>query len=187
MLYVSLSSFLPFTNEELKEIAIGLRMSGHPFLWSLSDSKNIEELIGQKGMVVPWCNQAGVLCHPSIGGFLTHCGWNSTLESIHAGVPMLTFPLMWDQYPNGKLIVEDWRVGFSLKDEEKGVVSREDIARAVRRLMDLYSEGSMELRKVMELKGKSHAASTEVDFDNFIEKIMSQDNVESKNISVLKL
>ncbi|XP_074561041.1 UDP-glycosyltransferase 87A1-like [Curcuma longa] len=180
VLYVSLSSFLPFTNEELKEIAIGLQMSGHPFLWSVPDSKDIEELIGQKGIVVPWCNQAEVLCHPSIGGFLTHCGWNSTLEGIHAGVPMLTFPLMWDQFPNSKLIVEDWGVGFSLKDDDKGVVSREVIAIAVRRLMDLYSAGSKELSKVMELKWKSHfASSTEVDFNNFIEKITSQGSVES--------
>ncbi|WOL15785.1 hypothetical protein Cni_G24566 [Canna indica] len=182
VLYVSLSSFLPFSNEEIKEIAVGLRLSRYPFLWAVRDSMHIQELIGEKGMVVPWCDQARVLCHPSVGGFLTHCGWNSTLEGVHAGVPMLTFPLMWDQYPNSKLIVDDWQVGLRLKDDDKrDMVGREEVARGVQRLMDLKAEESKELRrKVMELKEKSHATlrekgSSAVNFNVFVDEIMCKD------------
>ncbi|KAI3990095.1 hypothetical protein MKX01_018756 [Papaver californicum] len=63
-------------------------------------------------LVVRWRDQLRVLCHSSVGGFWTHCGWNSIMESIYAGVPMLTFPIHFDQIPNRKLIVDDLKVGM---------------------------------------------------------------------------
>lgn len=60
------------------------------------------------GLVVPWCEQLSVLCHTSVGGFWSQCGWSSTCEAIFAGLPMLTFPSHWDQVSNTKLLVEDW-------------------------------------------------------------------------------
>lgn len=183
VLYVSLSSFLPLSSEEIQELAAGLQMSGHPFLWVVRDSIYSQELVGEKGLVVPWCYQPRVLCHPSIGGFLTHCGWNSTLEGIRAGVPMLTFPLIWDQYPNSKLIVDDWQVGLRLKDEKRDIIVREEVASIIGRLMDLGTEESKELRgRVAELKEKSHAAlrekgSSAVNFDAFVDKILCREEV----------
>ncbi|CAL9068950.1 UDP-glycosyltransferase 87A2-like [Musa acuminata AAA Group] len=181
VLYVSMSSFLPVSGEEIKEIAVGLQMSGHHFLWAVRDATNtVRELIGEKGMVVPWCDQPRMLRHPSVGGFLTHCGWNSTLEAIDAGVPMLTFPLMWDQYPNSKLVVEDWKIGLRLGDEEKDGVGREEVARAVQRLMDLDAAESKELRRrAMELKERSHAAlrekgSSTMNLDAFVDHLLGK-------------
>ncbi|RWW73919.1 hypothetical protein BHE74_00018178 [Ensete ventricosum] len=181
VLYVSMSSFLPVSGEEIKEIAVGLRMSGHRFLWAVRDATNtVRELIGEKGMAVPWCDQPRMLRHPSVGGFLTHCGWNSTLEAIDAGVPMLTFPLMWDQYPNSKLVVEDWKIGLRLGDEEKDGVGREEVARAVQRLMDLDAAESKELRRrAMELKKRSHAAlrekgSSAMNLDAFVNHLLGK-------------
>jgi UDP:flavonoid glycosyltransferase YjiC (YdhE family) len=99
----------------------------------------MRQLIGDtdKGMILPWCEQLKVLCHPSVGGFLTHCGMNSTLDSVIAGVPMLALPLLFDQPIDCRLIVEEWKSGLNLKDwtNEDGLIGREDIARAVRRLM----------------------------------------------------
>ncbi|KAF3339634.1 UDP-glycosyltransferase 87A2-like protein [Carex littledalei] len=68
------------------------------FLWVARDNSTwVQEIVGEDGLVVPWCEQLKVLCHPSIGGFLTHCGWNSTLEAVYAGIPMLTLPICSDQ------------------------------------------------------------------------------------------
>lgn len=149
VLYVSLGSFLPISTVHMVELAAGLQMSGVPFLWVVrGDCTEIKKLGGEKGFVVPWCDQLSVLCHPSVGGFMTHCGWNSTLEGIYAGVPMVTYPLMWDQYPNSKLIVDDWKVGFRMKnEEEEGVLGREHIANVVQKLMDLDADDSRELRR----------------------------------------
>ncbi|KAK3019413.1 hypothetical protein RJ639_004663 [Escallonia herrerae] len=109
----------------------------------------LEDPCGENGLIVPWCDQLRVLCHPSIGGFVTHCGWNSTMESIFAGVPMLTFPLFFDQYHNAKLIVEDWKVGLKLKPRTGAAtaIGRDEISKTVTRLMDLHEEESKELRR----------------------------------------
>lgn len=115
-------------------------------------------------MVVPWCDQLRVLCHPSVGGFWTHCGWNSTKEGVFAGVPMITSPLAWDQVPNSKMIVEDWGVGWRVKKETgvETLMKRDEIARVIKRFMDLESVEGKQLRKrVKELKEISQQATAE--------------------------
>ncbi|XP_008798366.1 UDP-glycosyltransferase 87A2-like isoform X1 [Phoenix dactylifera] len=180
VLYVSLGSFLPISDVHMVELATGLQMSGVPFLWVMrGDCTQIKKLSGEMGFVVPWCDQLSVLCHPSVGGFLTHCGWNSTLEGIYAGVPMVTYPLMWDQYPNSKLIVDDWKVGFRIKnEEEEGVVGREQIANVVQKLMDLDADDSRELRrrarefKERSLKASNDGGSSTTSIDAFLQDVI---------------
>uniref|UniRef100_A0A2P2JFF5 Uncharacterized protein n=1 Tax=Rhizophora mucronata TaxID=61149 RepID=A0A2P2JFF5_RHIMU len=93
VLYVSLGSFLSISREQMDEIAAGLRNSNVPYLWvAREETPRLQENCGDMGIVVPWCDQLKVLCHSSVGGFWTHCGWNSTLEAIASGVPMLTLP-----------------------------------------------------------------------------------------------
>eukprot|EP00262_Sarcandra_glabra_P013550 TRINITY_DN3780_c0_g1_i1.p1 TRINITY_DN3780_c0_g1~~TRINITY_DN3780_c0_g1_i1.p1 ORF type:complete len:358 (-),score=24.51 TRINITY_DN3780_c0_g1_i1:124-1092(-) len=156
LLYVSMGSFLSVSEAQMDEIATGLRDSGVRFLWVVrgnGDASRMQEFSGEMGLVVPWCDQLRVLCHSSVGGFLTHCGLNSTLESIYAGVPMLTFPIAWDQFHDSKLIVDDLEVGLSLKAKssmlgvEPSVVRGEEIALIVQRLMDLDRDESKELRR----------------------------------------
>ncbi|XP_072954549.1 UDP-glycosyltransferase 87A2-like [Typha angustifolia] len=159
VLYVSLGSFLSVSPSQLDEIAMGLCASETRFLWvARGESSRMRQMVGDMGLIVPWCDQLRTLCHPSVGGFLTHCGWNSTLEAVFAGVPMLTFPIFWDQPPDSRLIVDEWKVGISLKEKtgEDNIVRREEIAEVVRRLMDLDGTESKELRRrAMELREAS--------------------------------
>ncbi|KAF6161068.1 hypothetical protein GIB67_007709 [Kingdonia uniflora] len=102
------------TADHLLELWYGLVNSGKPFLWVMrpdsitgknGESQILEELLEalkERGCMVDWCPQEEVLAHPSVGGFLTHSGWNSTLEAITAGVPMLCWPYFADQQINSR-------------------------------------------------------------------------------------
>lgn len=105
VLYVSFGSYAHLSRADLTEIAHGLRLSGVNFVWVLrpdiASSKEAEPLpagykdsLGDDSIIVPWCSQFEVLPHPAVGGFLTHCGWNSIIESMWNGVPLICFPLL---------------------------------------------------------------------------------------------
>ncbi|KAF8037310.1 hypothetical protein BT93_B0271 [Corymbia citriodora subsp. variegata] len=154
VLYVSLGSFLSASEAQMEEMVAGVQDSGVRFLRVARGETSPMESAREEGMglVVPWCEQLKVLCHPSVGGFWTHCGWNSTLEAIYAGVPMLTCPLFMDQVPNSKQIAEDWKIGLRVNKEAGGggaenLVTRQEIARLVRKLMDVESGEGREMRK----------------------------------------
>ncbi|CAL9080530.1 unnamed protein product [Musa textilis] len=166
VLYVSFGSFLSVLESQMEEIAMGLRASETKFLWvAHGNSSRMQEVCGKSGFVVPWCDQLRVLHHPSVGGFLTHCGWNSILEAIFAGVPMLTFPIAWDQPLNSRLVVDEWKIGLSLKEklQKDDIVGRDDIAMLVKRLMD--SNGGVQStemrRRARELQTASLKANQE--------------------------
>lgn len=150
VLYVSFGSFLSVSRAQMDEIIAGIRDSGIRCLWvARGDISGFKEGFGSMGVTVPWCDQLRVLCHPSVGGFLTHCGWNSTVEAVFGGVPMLTFPLVWDQIPNSKLIVEDWKIGWRVKKEEgvEKLVEKEEIVKIVHSFMDIESVEGKEMRR----------------------------------------
>ncbi|CAN0903948.1 UDP-glycosyltransferase 87A2 [Linum grandiflorum] len=183
VLYVSLGSFLSISSKQMDELAEGLIASSVRFLWvARGETKRVQERCGEKGMVVPWCDQMKVLNHCSLGGFLTHCGWNSTLEAIYCGVPMLTFPLIFDQVPNSRRIVENWKVGWRLKRDVMGIeedelVRREEICDVVKRFMDGEESEVKEMRK----RGKelrevcrgaiAEGGSSDKNLDAFIKEI----------------
>ncbi|XP_043726160.1 UDP-glycosyltransferase 87A1-like [Telopea speciosissima] len=188
VLYVAFGSFLSTSASQMHEIALGLQSSGVRYLWvARSEALNLQETCGEMGLVIPWCDQLRVLCHSSVAGFLTHCGWNSILEAIYSGVPMLTFPLFVDQPPNSTLIVEEWKIGLRVK-EETGVgkvVGRDKIARIVRRLMD--GEGVLQLRERAKTLQSSCQRAIEKDgstFQNlhaFIGDLVRNSNLEFAN------
>ncbi|XP_062013498.1 UDP-glycosyltransferase 87A1-like [Rosa rugosa] len=151
VMYISLGSFLSVSDAQMDEIIAGVKNSGVRFLWVVrGDASKLKDGVGDMGLVVPWCDQLRVLCHSSIGGFWSHCGWNSTQEAVYAGLPVLTCPIFWDQIPNGKQIVEDWKIGYRVKKKKvRGgdLVTREEIAELVQRFMDVESNEGKEMRK----------------------------------------
>ncbi|KAK3001145.1 hypothetical protein RJ639_021070 [Escallonia herrerae] len=177
VLYVSLGSFLSMSKELIHELSEGLRASRVRFLWvARGEASSLQAACGEMGLIMPWCDQLRILSHPSVGGFLTQCGWNSAMDSIYAGVPMLTFPLFADQGHNSKLIVQDWKVGLRLNRRVgvENVVGREEISQTIKRLMDLNGEEGRELRRrAKELQGTCGRAiqaggSTEDSISQFV-------------------
>ncbi|KAM7522029.1 hypothetical protein LguiA_011931 [Lonicera macranthoides] len=180
VMYISQGSFLSVSSAQLDEIVAGVHESGVRFFWvARGDNSRFKGGVGDKGLVVPWCDQLKVLCHPSVGAFWSHCGWNSTKEGLYAGVPMLTFPIFWDQIPNSKRIVEDWKIGWRVKryDGDEILIKRDEIARLLKRFMDMESKEGKEMRKrAKEFKeicrqATSKAGSADLEIDAFIEKI----------------
>lgn len=180
VLYVSQGSLHSATSAQLDEIAAGLRISGVRYFWvARKETPRFKDDCGEMGLILPWCDQLRVLCHPSIGGFWSHCGWNSTSEAIYAGVPMLTFPIYWDQTPISKQIVEDWKIGWRVKNklEAESLVPREEIAGIIRRFMDSGSEEVKEMReRAKELskicrKAVQKGGSSDTDIQAFVHDI----------------
>ncbi|KAL0451977.1 UNVERIFIED_CONTAM: UDP-glycosyltransferase 75C1 [Sesamum latifolium] len=159
VVYVSFGSLLRLPKAQMEEIAKGLLDSSRPFLWVIranekaNEEKKEEderlscmEELEKVGRIVPWCSQLEVLTHSSLGCFVTHCGWNSTLESISCGVPVVAFPHWTDQGTNAKLIEDVWRTGVRVRADEDGVVESSEIRRCIEEAMD-GGEKSRELRE----------------------------------------
>ncbi|KAH7682743.1 UDP-glucuronosyl/UDP-glucosyltransferase protein [Dioscorea alata] len=159
VLYVCFGSLGKFTAMQMHEMASGLLGSGHQFIWVVKSSGETPVVDEEKGLVVNgWAPQVLILNHPSVGGFMTHCGWNSSLEGITAGVPMITWPLFAEQFFNEKLIVEVLRVGVSvgfkqccMDMERRVVVKGEVIEVAVKRLMGGEVEAVERKKRAKEL------------------------------------
>ncbi|XAR58876.1 hypothetical protein NMG60_11014444 [Bertholletia excelsa] len=181
VLYISQGSFLSIPGAQMEEIIAGMRESGVRFFWvGRGEASRIREGCGGKGLVVPWCDQLKVMCHPSVGGIWSHCGWNSTKEGIFAGLPFLTFPIFWDQFPSSKSIVEDYKIGWRVSrgvGGEEHVVKRDKIAALVKRFMDLGSEEGKLMRKRAKELGEecrraiSEGGSADTDIRAFLQQI----------------
>lgn len=180
VLYVSFGSGGTLSYDQINELAMGLEMSQQRFLWvvrSPNDSvanatffsvesqkdpfaflpKGFLDRTKGRGLAVPsWAPQAQVLSHGSTGGFLTHCGWNSTLESVANGVPLIAWPLYAEQRMNAVMLTEDIKVALRPRhNDENGLIERQEIARVVRGLME--GEEGKKVRNRM--KGLKDAAA----------------------------
>ncbi|RVX23026.1 UDP-glycosyltransferase 87A1 [Vitis vinifera] len=180
VLYISFGSVLSVSSAQTDEIAAGLRDSGVRFLWvARGEASRLREVCGEMGLVVPWCDQLKVLSHSSVGGFWTHCGWNSTVEGLFSGLPFLTFPIALDQFSNSRAAVEDWKIGWRVKRQAgvETLVLREEIAELLKRFMDLESHEGKEMRrrarKVQKIceEATANGGSSETNMDAFTREI----------------
>ncbi|CAL9059499.1 unnamed protein product [Musa banksii] len=132
--YVSFGSVMTPQPAELAALAEGLEASGAAFLWSLKD--HARELLPpgfldrtkERGLVVSWAPQLDVLRHAAVGAFVTHCGWNSVLEAMTAGVPMVCHPFFGDQRMNARSVSLVWKIGVEF---EGGAITKEGVSRAL--------------------------------------------------------
>lgn len=140
VIYVSFGSMANLDHESMRELAKGLEITGKPFLWVVRASergKLPENFNGEgKGRVCEWSEQLEVLGHGSVGCFVTHCGWNSTVEALVAGMAMVAVPQWTDQPMNGKYVEGVWGVGVRARKDENGVVRGEEIGRCVMEVME---------------------------------------------------
>ena len=159
VLYVAFGSQAEISNEQLEEIAIGLEESMVSFLWVIRKDdwgvpEGFEERVIERGMVVrEWVDQREILMHEGVGGFVSHCGWNSVLESVCAGVPILAWPMMAEQHLNARMVEEEIKVGLRVETCDgrvRGFVRREGVRKTVRELME-GERGKEARKKVKEL------------------------------------
>ncbi|XP_050110292.1 UDP-glycosyltransferase 76E1-like isoform X3 [Malus sylvestris] len=165
VIYVSLGSLASIAEKDLDEMAWGLANSEQPFLWVIRPGsvcgsdwidllpQGLKKAIGERGCIVKWAPQKEILSHDAVGGFWSHCGWNSTLESISEGVPMICKPFSYDQKVHARYISQVWKIGIELENE----IERGEIERAVRKLMVGFEEKEMRVM-TMELKENIEAS-----------------------------
>ncbi|KAL1549409.1 hypothetical protein AAHA92_17518 [Salvia divinorum] len=193
VLYVSFGSFIHTTKQVIEELAHGLFLSGVDFVWVIRPGilscgntdvlpEGFGDMIEGKGLVVPWCNQMRVLSNPAVGGFLSHCGWNSTLESMWCGVSMICYPIAYDQTANRKLVIEKWKFGVNLCDGES--LDRVEIAEKIKGFMSGASSDSLRqeasklkvaMEKALEINGSSDRT-----FDQFVEDLKVKMDAKAK-------
>lgn len=198
VLYISFGSGGTLSSKQLTELAFGLELSQQKFIWvvrppsevgadksffmTANHSDNISEYLPEGfltrtkdfGLVIQmWTDQAGILSHLSVGGFLSHCGWNSSIESITNGVPMIAWPLYAEQRQNATMLTEELRVAVRPNVlPTKKVVEREEIEQLVRTVLMQYKEGKelkenvkklkMSAEKALSVGGSSHDSMCQV-------------------------
>ncbi|KAL9276660.1 hypothetical protein ACSQ67_025797 [Phaseolus vulgaris] len=178
VVFLSFGSMGRFSRTQIREIAKGLEKSEQRFLWVVrsefekgdsGEPPSLDELLPEgflertkeKGMVVrDWAPQAAILSHESVGGFVTHCGWNSVLEAVWEGVPMVAWPLYAEQKLNKVVLEEEMKVGLSVKGNKEGLVSSTELGDRVKELMD--SDKGKEIRqRIFKMKMSAKEAMTE--------------------------
>ncbi|XP_027925102.1 UDP-glycosyltransferase 74G1-like [Vigna unguiculata] len=145
VVYVSFGSMVKLGEEQMEKIAWCLRECSSYFLWVVRASEETKlpkdfERKTEKGLVVKWCSQLKVLAHEAVGCFVTHCGWNSTLETLCLGVPTVAVPCWSDQNTNAKYVADVWKIGIRASTDENNVVDGESLKHCVEEIMERNNE-----------------------------------------------
>ncbi|KAJ1258554.1 hypothetical protein BS78_10G084400 [Paspalum vaginatum] len=179
VVYVSFGSVAHAEPKQVVELGLGLEASGHPFIWVVKNADQhgeevrdfileLEARVAGRGLLIRgWAPQVLILSHAAVGGFVTHCGWNSTMEAVAAGLPVVAWPHFSDQFLNAKFAVEVLGIGVDVGviepvmfqvDQREVVVARDVVEKAVRSIMDGGDEAEERRRKARELAAKARAA-----------------------------
>ncbi|PIN17458.1 UDP-glucuronosyl and UDP-glucosyl transferase [Handroanthus impetiginosus] len=174
VLYISFGSWVsPIGEDKVRALALTLEALGRPFIWVLGPTwrrglpNGYAERVATHGRIVSWAPQVEVLGHPTIGCYLTHCGWNSTIEAIQCKKTMLCYPIAGDQFVNCAYIVDAWKIG--VKIEGFGIEEVED---GVRRVME-DEEVNSRIEKLNEkLFGKEISSKAMTSLSTFIQELV---------------
>ncbi|EOY03643.1 UDP-Glycosyltransferase superfamily protein, putative [Theobroma cacao] len=162
----------------------GLELSNRPFLWVVKPDiskgindyypKGFQERVTNQGRMVSWEPQHRVLVHPSIACFISHCGWNSTVEGVSNGVPFLCWPYSGDQFINENYVCDIWKVGLKFTRDERGMVTRQEIKNKVEQLLgnENFKGRALTLKEMTRNSVKEGGSSNRI-FNNFTEWIKS--------------
>ncbi|XP_044490123.1 UDP-glycosyltransferase 89A2-like [Mangifera indica] len=194
VLYVCFGSQKALNKEQMEALATGIERSGIRFLWVVktgftgqADGKyglipdGFEERVADRGLILKgWVPQVAILNHKAVGGFLSHCGWNSTLEAIVGGVMILAWPMEADQFVNAKLLVDDMGVAVRVCE---GAESVPDSAELGGIISESFSEVGQVKIKAKELKEKALAAvesggSSYRELDRLVQELTGLQHVE---------
>ncbi|CAO2047436.1 unnamed protein product [Urochloa humidicola] len=187
VVYVNFGSITVMTNEQLVEFAWGLANSGRQFLWIIrrdlvkGDSAVLPPeflaATADRGLMASWCPQQEVLDHPAVGAFLTHSGWNSTLEAMCGGVPVISWPFFADQQTNCRYQCNEWGVGMEIDSN----VRRDAVASLITELME-GEQGKEMRRKAREWRDKAIEAAAKPggasrrNFDDLVRDVLLPKN-----------
>ncbi|KAI3806485.1 hypothetical protein L1987_22392 [Smallanthus sonchifolius] len=195
VLYISFGSQNTISETQMMELAKGLEESKKPFIWVIRppigfDLKGdfqpdwlpigFEDRIGKQGLVVrDWAPQLEILCHRSTGGFLTHCGWNSVMEGLSQGVPLIGWPLAAEQGYNAKMLVEEMGVCVVLARGVHSRVTKEEVSGMINVVLDRVEGGKGEdmrkkANKLKELISASVEGSSYKAMDDFLTTVISE-------------
>uniref|UniRef100_A0A5B7A3D6 Glycosyltransferase n=1 Tax=Davidia involucrata TaxID=16924 RepID=A0A5B7A3D6_DAVIN len=204
IIYACFGSLCHISPPQLIEIGLGLEASNRPFIWIIRggdysreiekwlEEDGFEERTKERGLIIRgWAPQVSILSHPAVGGFLTHCGWNSTMEGVCSGVPMITWPMFAEQFYNEKFLVQVLRIGVRIGvevsmqwgEEEKAevLVKREQVKKAIDHLMGEGKEGEERRKRARELSEMAKSAiegggSSYLNMTLLIQHVMQQVN-----------
>ncbi|KAL5834326.1 hypothetical protein ACOSQ4_013823 [Xanthoceras sorbifolium] len=160
VIYVAFGTTAFLDGSEFQELAVGLELTNRPFLWVVRSDiitsnangaylQGFKDRVGSRGLIVSWAPQQDVLQHDSIACFLFHCGWNSTLEALSNGVPLLCWSDFADQFFNENYICNVWEVGLRFNQVDGKLITREEIKNKVEELLssEKYKANALDLKK----------------------------------------
>lgn len=191
VVYVSFGSQAVLRNNQMQALALGLERSGIKFIWVIKGPTKghvdeeqygkvppgFEDRVAGTGLVIRgWAPQVDILSHRAVGSFLTHCGWNSVLESVVAGVSMLTWAMGADQFMDASILVDQLKVAVRMCEGAETVPDSDDLARVLQEAMS--NEHRVERVGRMELLNKAamtaiQGGSSSIDLDDFVTNLSS--------------
>ncbi|KAL9246033.1 hypothetical protein vseg_019617 [Gypsophila vaccaria] len=211
VVFLCFGSMGSFDEEQVKEIAYGLEVSGHRFLWALRKPplpgkvsrapgetflealpEGFVERTSDRGKIIGWAPQVEVLAHPAVGGFVSHCGWNSTLESLWFGVPMATWPIYAEQQLNALQLVKELELVVEIRMDYKKdmmnshkaafLVKAEEIEKGIKALMNMDEKIRERVKKMSEYgrKALDQGGSSYNYLERFIEDVLN--NIDETSI-----
>ncbi|XVF50002.1 hypothetical protein PTKIN_Ptkin04bG0060700 [Pterospermum kingtungense] len=184
VIYVAFGSTTVANLQQLEELALGLELTGLPFLMVVRSNfmegspakfpDGFINRVSERAKFVEWAPQEKVLAHPSVACFMSHCGWNSTMEGLSMGVPFLCWPYFTDQFCNKNYICDVWKTGLRLSQDGNGIISRHEISGKLKRLLssDAIKANALHIKEVAR-KSVDEGGSSFKNFKVFIEHIKS--------------
>ncbi|KAK6931392.1 UDP-glucuronosyl/UDP-glucosyltransferase [Dillenia turbinata] len=187
VIYVCFGSQKLLKKETIEALALGLEKSGARFIWVVKPAstekmeqgygsipEGFEDRVKGRGLVIKgWSPQVAILSHSSVGGFLSHCGWNSVLESIAAGVMLLAWPMEADQYVNARLLVEDMNAAVRVWAGEKTIPDPDELAKTISQSMGEKGEERLRAKELREnaLKAVGVGGSSFGSLDDLVKEL----------------